>query len=142
MPAIGSRHSQSSSRCSRPKRDTERLPSFRAFSGFATQPEIGMADDIPGLIEHLTTRQFHDLEIGLQRREVPGVERGQEPVRAMVHLHRLGHGDRKPSSRQRGSVRVVTVGWSGIRQTRQAGLRTKAARPRFLPLRVGPSSAP
>jgi hypothetical protein len=38
MPAIGSRHSQSSSRCSRPKRDTERLPSFRAFSGFATQP--------------------------------------------------------------------------------------------------------
>ena len=48
--------------------------------------EIDVADDIPGLIEYLTARQVHDLQIGLQRREVLGVERGQEPVRAMVHL--------------------------------------------------------
>lgn len=39
MPTICSRHSQSNSICSLPKRSTERLPSFRPFSEFATQPK-------------------------------------------------------------------------------------------------------
>lgn len=38
MPTICSRHSQRNSIWSLPKRATERLPSFRPFSEFATQP--------------------------------------------------------------------------------------------------------
>jgi hypothetical protein len=43
MPAGGSCRSPSSSICSLPKRATERLPPFRLFSEFATQP--GAAGD-------------------------------------------------------------------------------------------------
>ncbi len=64
MPAIGSRHSQSSSRCSRPKRDTERLSSFRAFCGFATQPVEGAPGVVVTFVTKLSKRDDERLRTG------------------------------------------------------------------------------
>ena len=64
MPTIGSRRSPSSSRCSRPKRDTERLPSFRAFSGFATQPVEGAPGVVVTFVTKLSKRDDERLRTG------------------------------------------------------------------------------
>jgi hypothetical protein len=74
MPAGGSCRSPSSSICSLPKRATERLPPFRLFSEFATQPgaagdpeplgDVAHARAVMGKAQHLSQVSHGQLPLG------------------------------------------------------------------------------
>ena len=74
MPAGGSCRSPSSSICSLPKRATERLPPFRLFSEFATQPgaagdpeplgDVAHAHAVPGQAQHVSQVSHGQLPLG------------------------------------------------------------------------------
>jgi hypothetical protein len=58
--------------------------------------EVGMGDGVTRLIEHLLERQVDELEMGLKKRKVRGLQSSQKPVGMMSCGHRQffesGHG--------------------------------------------------
>jgi hypothetical protein len=54
--------------------------------------EVDVTNHVTRLVEHLTTGQADDLEVGLESRKILGLQDGQEPVGAMIGVQNLGHG--------------------------------------------------
>jgi hypothetical protein len=55
--------------------------------------EVGVVNDIPHSVEHLTAPEIVNFKRGLEQRKILGLQSGPEPVRARICFRSMGNDD-------------------------------------------------